>query len=49
MQQQKNPTDFLALTDKNLSQLCLDVIRLVPNLSQLTQNPQEIKLGYIGG
>jgi len=50
MQQKNKPTDFLALTDKNLPQLCLDLIRLVPNLSELTQNPQEIQqLGYIGG
>ena len=49
MQQKDKPTDFLALTDKNLLQLCLDVVRLVPNLSQLAQNPQEINLGYIGG
>ena len=49
MQQQNKPTDILALTDKNLIQLCLDVVRLVPNLSQLNENPQEIKADYIGG
>jgi hypothetical protein len=43
MQQKNKPTDLLVLTDKNLSQLCLDVVRLVPNLSELTENPQEIK------
>ena len=49
MQQKNKPTDLLALTDKNLPQLCLDLIRLVPNLSQPTQNPQEMQLGYIVG
>ena len=33
MQQQNKTTDFLALNDKSLLQLSLDVIRLVPNLS----------------
>jgi hypothetical protein len=33
MQQQNKPTDVLALNEKSLLQLSLDVIRLVPNLS----------------